>query len=136
MGEKYIRKLVKKHQTNCPFTLADQLNIEVWFLDMPDEVRGYFYRVLKRSYIAINSNCSEEWQRFTCAHELGHHHYDKGMGYYFIEKNTLCNPGKYERRANRFAVNLLTYGSEIRENESVYDYYKRNTIPLEIVNNI
>lgn len=128
-----VSKLVRKYKTNCPFTLAERLNIHVQFLDLPDGCRGYYLYVRRRRFIAISTNLSTERQRFVCAHELGHDRLHKGIGHYFIEQQTLFNPGKYERQANAFAVRLLTHEHELLEDESAETYCRRNNIPLEMV---
>lgn len=133
--EKFVQKLIKKYHTTCPFELAAALNIEIWYEDLSPSTYGFIYRVLRRKYIALNRNHSIETQRFTCAHELGHYFFDKGTGYYFIEQHTLFHPGKYERRANHFAVTLLTQESEIFDGETIENYFKRNQIPQEIIGN-
>jgi Zn-dependent peptidase ImmA (M78 family) len=128
-----VKNLIRKHKSNCPFKLADYLNIDVWFVDLGDSCRGYYLRTLRRRYIAINSSLSDEWQRFVCAHELGHDRLHSGMmGYYFIEQHTLFNPGKYERQANTFAVRLLLGMDEPFEDEGLESYWLRNEVPLQM----
>jgi Zn-dependent peptidase ImmA (M78 family) len=134
--DKIVQKLVRKYKTSCPFELAKCLNINVRYLDMPDGVRGFYYRVLRRRFIAINCNYSEEWQRFVCAHEIGHDRLHKGIGYYFIEQKTLFNPGKFERQANEFAIRLLTAGDQPRPDETLHYFYARNCVPIEMVHKI
>lgn len=131
-----IKTLIRKHKTTDPFKLAEKLNIDVWFLDLPNGVRGYYYRVLNRRYIAINKNYPYEIQCFVCAHELGHDRLHPGIGYYFIEDNTLFNPGKLERQANHFAVMLLTHNAEMIEGETIEQFYARHGIPKEIIGKI
>lgn len=132
--EELIRKLVRTHKTNCPFKLAQRHNIKVWFEDLPADVRGFHLRKLRRRYIAINNNLSYEWQRFVCAHELGHDRIHKeSLGYYFIKQNTLFNPGRYERQANEFAVKLLTSGEERYEDETDETYCARNGVPRDMI---
>jgi len=128
-----VKNLIKKHKTNCPFQLADRLNINIWFLDLGDSCRGYYLRTLRRRYIAINSSLSHDWQRFVCAHELGHDRLHSGMmGYYFIEQHTLFNPGKFERQANTFATKLILGRELPYEDESHENYCLRNGVPLEM----
>ncbi|MDB5053259.1 MAG: ImmA/IrrE family metallo-endopeptidase [Bacilli bacterium] len=128
-----VKNLTKKHKTNCPFQLADLLNINVWFLELGDNCRGYYLRTLRRRYIAINSSLSDEWQRFVCAHELGHDRLHSGMtGYYFIEQHTLFNPGKFERQANSYAVKLLLGNDSPMEDEGIESYCMRNGVPVEM----
>lgn len=128
-----INKLVRKHKTNNPFLIADRMNINVWYLDMPESVRGFYLRTLKRRYIAINMNLSYEWQRFVCAHELGHDRLHKGIGRYFIDEHTLFTPGKYERQANQFAIKLLVFDEERYEDETNEQFYQRHGVPLGMI---
>lgn len=134
--QKKVRKLVKRYKTTCPFELAERLNIEVSFEVLPDGVRGLYHYKFRRRFIVLNKKYSLEQQRFTCAHELGHDQYDRRLGLYFIEHNTFFNPNKYERRANRFAVTLLTYEAEMIEGETIEHFYARNNIPKEIIGKI
>ena len=129
-----VNNLIKKYKTNCPFALADRLNINVRFLDLGESCRGYYLRVLRRRFIAVNSTLSDEWQRFVCAHELGHDRLHSGMmGYYFIEQHTLFNPGKFERQANTFATKLLIGNETPIEEENFESFYSRNGIPFEMI---
>lgn len=128
-----VANLTKKNKTNCPFRLAKILKIDVWFLDLGDSCRGYYLRTLRRRYIAVNSSLSEEWQRFVCAHELGHDRlHSSMMGYYFIEQRTLFNPGKLERQANTFAVRLLLNDDPPIEGEDIEQLLIRNGVPREM----
>jgi Zn-dependent peptidase ImmA (M78 family) len=53
-------------------------------------------------------------QRFTAAHELGHHHFDSGANTAFVERDLFVNDAK-EMRANAFAVNLLLPLEAVKE---------------------
>lgn len=127
-----IHKLVRKHKTKCPFGLAKSMNIEVWFEELPVGVRGCYVKTLRRRFISINNNLSDEWQKFVCAHELGHDRLHQGFGYYFIEQKTLFNPGKFERQANEFAIQLLLYNEPRDEDETNEIYLARNGVPREM----
>ncbi len=81
----------------------------------------------------INQSLRSEWKRFVCAHELGHDRLHRGYGYYFIEEQTLFCPGRFEREANRFAVEFLAYPDQVGPGESIRDFYLRNHIPMEII---
>jgi Zn-dependent peptidase ImmA (M78 family) len=128
-----VHNLITRHKTNCPFQIAKQLNIDIWYLNLGDSCRGYYLRTLRRRYIALNESLSEEWQRFVCAHELGHDRLHSGMmGYYFIEQHTLFNPGKHERQANSFAVKLLLGRDRPEQDDSLEHYFMRNGVPIEM----
>ncbi|KIL35527.1 zinc peptidase [Gordoniibacillus kamchatkensis] len=127
-----IGNLVAKYKTNCPFQLSELLRIHVKYAALPDNVRGLYCRTLRRRFIVINEALSEEWQRFVCAHELGHDRLHRGLGYYFIEQHTLFDPRKFERQANEFAVRLLTFGGEQAEDETAETYCMRSGVPREM----
>ena len=127
-----IRRLFRKYKTNCPFELAAYLNINVWFLNLEDDCRGFAFRALRRKYIAINSSLIKEEQRIVCAHELGHLLLHKGLGYYFIDQHTLFYPSKYERQANHFAVHLLSCTEKIEQDEPLEWFLLRCDIPKEM----
>ena len=127
-----IRLLTRRYKTNCPFRIAEALGIHVRYRDLGEETRGLYFRKLRRRFIVIGSNLSEEWQRFVCAHELAHDRLHKGIGYYFIEGQTLFRPGKLERQANRFALKLLSHGTSPGEGETAEQYLVRLGIPAEM----
>lgn len=130
--DKIINPLVRRNGTNCPYTIARSLNISVWFEDLGASTRGFYFRKLRRRYIAIHQDLSEEWQRFVCAHELGHDRLHPGISRFFIEEHSFFNPGKFERQANEFAVKLLTAGDQLQPNESVIELLLRNGVPEEM----
>lgn len=129
---RFIRRIYKKHKTNCPFTLAELLRITIWFRDLGNETRGFFQRRLRRNYIVIHQELSYEEARYTVAHELGHYFFDRGTSYFRLERNTLQVPQKYEVRANRFAVSLLTHTETIEHGEPLCWFLSRCGVPQEM----
>lgn len=127
-----IRRLLRKYNTNCPFRLAELLNIEVWIRDLGENTRGMFRRTLRRKYIAIHSGLSEQWQRFICAHELAHALLHPGISRFWIDEHSFFCAGRYEREANRFAVKLLLAEDNPQHGETVSDLLRRNDIPIEM----
>jgi Zn-dependent peptidase ImmA (M78 family) len=130
--DRIVMKLVKKYKTNCPFQLAKHLNIHIRFEDLGEATKGMYYRKLRRRFIAIHYDLSDEWQRFVCAHELGHDRLHKGVSRFFIEDHSLFSPGKFERQANMFAVKLLTIQDKPELGESTDEVCCRNGIPKEM----
>ncbi|MNB78605.1 Metallopeptidase ImmA [compost metagenome] len=57
--------------------------------------------------IHINNAASEQDQRFTCAHELGHVILHPNVNTPFLRRQTLYSVDRIEREANQFAVELL-----------------------------
>jgi len=130
--DKLIRTLIRKHKTHCPFELAKRLNINIWFHDLGNSTRGFYMRKLRRRYIVIHEDLDENWQRFICAHELGHDRLHPGFSRFWLDEHSFRNPGKYERQANKFAVRLLTAGDTLDEGESISELLRRNGIPEEM----
>lgn len=129
-----IQKLVKKFGTNDPFVIAKGLNIIVVYKNMGKTTRGIYFRKLRRRFIVINSELSEEWQKVVCAHELGHDRLHPGLGRFWLDENTFFNTGKYERQANTFAVKLLTYTTNQFIDEPLDKFLLRCSVPHEIHN--
>ncbi len=81
---------------------------------VPQRLHGSAARILglgDRAFITIDSASPRARQRFSAAHELGHWMIDRGKLSSFVctEKNLLMgwSPNDPERRANRFAADLL-----------------------------
>ncbi|WP_309402725.1 ImmA/IrrE family metallo-endopeptidase [Brevibacillus laterosporus] len=89
--EETRNNFVKRYKTNSPFTISRSLGIHIRFTDLRQTTRGISYRKLRRRFIVIHDDVNNEWQRFVCAHELGHNRLHKGLGYYFFEQNQLFN---------------------------------------------
>lgn len=124
-----IRKHIRKFQTNDPFEIAKGLNIHVRFARFEDGTRGLYYRVLRQKFIVIHEGLDEYWQRFICAHELAHHLLHPGFSRFWLDEQSFCNPGKYERQANKFAVRLLTAGDSLSHGETISELLQRNNVP-------
>jgi Zn-dependent peptidase ImmA (M78 family) len=124
-----ITRLTRKHQTNDPFIIARNINIHIRFTELDDGTRGFYYKKLRRRFIVIHEGLDEYWQRFVCAHELGHDRLHPGFSGFWLDKHTFFNPGKYERQANRFAVRLLTAGDQLEYGETLEEFFRRNNIP-------
>ncbi|ASA20898.1 ImmA/IrrE family metallo-endopeptidase [Paenibacillus donghaensis] len=127
-----VSNLVKRFKTNDPFEIALRLNISVWYENLGDGTRGLYYRKLRRRFIVIHNGLDEEWQRFICAHELGHDRLHPGISRFWLDEHSLYNAGKYERQANKFAVKLLTAYDDPKKDESIREYLSRNQIPMEM----
>lgn len=131
--DEIIKKLVRRHKTDCPFQIADNLNINIWYADLGESTRGFYFRKLRRRYIGIHENLNDLWARFVCAHELGHDQLHPGVSRFWLDEHSLFNPGKYERQANRFAVKLLTVRDAPEMGESISDLLIRNGLPVEMI---
>lgn len=127
-----INNLIKKYKTNCPFELSTALGIHIRFMDLGTGTKGLYFRKLRRRFIVIHNELPVEWQRFVCAHELGHDRLHKGINRFFLEESSYFSPGKLERQANLFAVKLLSEGILPEHEELMKNYYQRIGIPPEV----
>ena len=66
-----VSKLIKKHDTNDPFLIAEYLGIIIIYEPLGNAL-GYYNKHFRVPMIHINQDASKESQYFICAHELGH----------------------------------------------------------------
>ncbi|MBB6632797.1 ImmA/IrrE family metallo-endopeptidase [Cohnella thailandensis] len=130
--DKIIQKFVRRYKTNNPFVIAEGLNINIRYADLGDNIKGLYFRKLRRRFIVVHEDLSEEWQRFVCAHELGHDRLHPGLNRFWLDDHSLFNVGKFERQANKFAVRLLTSGDSPSRGESIVEMLRRNNVPEEM----
>ncbi|WP_068964059.1 ImmA/IrrE family metallo-endopeptidase [Desulfosporosinus sp. BG] len=130
--DKLIHTLIRKYNTNCPFTIAEHLNIHIRFADLGGHTRGIYYSKLRRRFIVINSRLNSHWQRFICAHELAHDRLHRGINRFFIDEYSFLNTDRYERQANQFAVRLLLSTTNIQAGETIEQFFLRNSVPTEM----
>lgn len=109
-----IKMLTSKFQTRNPFELAKCLGIIVIYSPLTD-VKGFCQCIKRTKFIYISDQLDENEQQFVCAHELGHLLLHGGVNRYFMSSCTQLIPGRYEREADQFAVDLLWSDEELRE---------------------
>lgn len=107
-------KLAKKHGTNDPFRIVDELGFIVIRAPLVD-MRGFQQKAKRRKFIYINSNLDEQQQRLVCAHELGHHLMHRNMNRIFMDHSTQFVTQKYENEAHMFSLELLYSDEELAE---------------------
>ncbi|MCR8964783.1 ImmA/IrrE family metallo-endopeptidase [Brevibacillus halotolerans] len=71
--------MVKCYKTNCPFTISRVLGNHIRFTDLGQTQEGFIKAKLRRRFIVIHDDVHNEWQRFVCAHKLGHDRLHKGF---------------------------------------------------------
>ncbi|NOV01376.1 ImmA/IrrE family metallo-endopeptidase [Paenibacillus planticolens] len=130
--DKTLKKLIRQFKTTDPFIISVGLGINIRYADLGDQTRGIYYRKLRRRFIVIHENLDEYWQRFVCAHELGHDRLHPGVSRFWLDEQSFYNVGKFERQANRFAVRLLTADDPIKADETVEELFKRQGVPIEL----
>ena len=114
------RDLILAHSTRDPFRLAERLGFYVRFISTKKQ-KGFCINILNNYFIYINENMSEQMQRMTCAHELGHIllHKDRlardkqGRFRKIVEMELFDITSRTEYEANLFAANLLIDEEEL-----------------------
>ncbi|ASA20233.1 ImmA/IrrE family metallo-endopeptidase [Paenibacillus donghaensis] len=101
-----VTQLIKKHRTNNPFEIASQRKVLVLY-ELLGDMLGYYNSSRRLKMIHINNESSQQDQRFTCAHELGHVILHPDVNTPFLRRHTLYSVDRIERQANQFAVELL-----------------------------
>ncbi|MEK4628072.1 ImmA/IrrE family metallo-endopeptidase [Solibacillus sp. FSL R7-0682] len=125
-------QLKQKHQTSCPYKIAENLKIHVLQHDLHHEINGYYKYDRRNQFIVINDNLDENLQRVVCAHELGHAILHKHVNTPFMRSNTFFSVSKIEREANQFAAELLIPDEIDYEVESVHHLSSIHNVPIEI----
>ena len=127
-----VKNLVTKYNTANPFELAKELNIKIISLDLPDSIKGFLVRVLRRKYIILNNKLTYERQKIVLAHELGHARLHTAYGYYLHADMSYYVPSKREKEANEFAIHLLSYSSDLDANLISKITKEKNPNPREV----
>ena len=107
--------LANKYLTRNPFEIIKDMNVILVVTPLV-EIRG-FYQYLQRNHIIyIDESLPSHDQMFVCAHELGHMLLHKKANTVFMDTKTCFNTNRYEKEANKFAVELLIPNEIILEN--------------------
>lgn len=101
-----VSKLTQKFRTNDPYEIAESRGIIV-VREALGSTLGYHSTYKRIPFIHINYDIDDMWQRFVCAHELGHAILHPKTNTPFLMSNTLFSVDRIEREANEFAVELL-----------------------------
>ncbi len=102
-----VEELINKHNTRCPFKLADCLEIVI--LEYPfKKVKGVIIDTDGQTFIGVKSDLLNIEKRIIIAHEIGHKElHTPGPGHFLIREDTFFLPGKIENEASTFAAYLL-----------------------------
>ena len=110
-----VKNLVRKAGTAHPMHLAAMLHIPIVYAPLPDDIKGYFTRPLRRKVFVINDKLDEREVPIVIAHELGHALMHSGSGYTFHTDTVNYCCGKNEYEANLFALYLMSCSYDIDE---------------------
>lgn len=133
--KRVVMNLKKKHSTNCPYELAEQLDI-ILIIEPLGKPLGMYKYINRSKVIWLNSSMNEEEKRYVLAHEIGHAVlHPKSSCFFSSVKN--INTSKKEYEANLFAAELLL---EVDEDDISYiNGYSVNQlascykVPIELV---
>lgn len=104
---KAVEKLKKKYKTSNPIILCKKLGIEIKPKKL-NGLNGYFVSCLKKKYIIVNENLSDEALMLVIAHELGHVILHSSQSLQYMRNNFLLpKTSIYEKEADLFAILLL-----------------------------
>lgn len=128
-----VEALIHKYGTNCPFTLANLLGINIVYETL-GETMGYFTHDFRIKFIHLNQQLNDKDSIYTCSHELGHAILHPNVNTPFLKRYTLFSTAKIERQANTFAVELLLPDKVIEESgeNSLFVLANRFGIPQRL----
>ena len=119
-----VRNLVKRLDSSDPIMIAKKLNITIIYGKTPEKVNGFWRRILRRKYIGVNEDITEEWeQKAVIAHELGHIFLHPGYASYCIAGRTYLSNSHKEGEADQFSAELLSFHCNV-EKEYILDFLK------------
>lgn len=112
---KRVNSLISKYNTRNPFELCDALGINVYYKELGENLKAYYFYQSRIKNIVINSNADENIQRIVCAHELGHAilHTQAKKVQTFCDSNIYGTKASTEYEANIFAADLLIDKKEL-----------------------
>jgi len=105
--DRLCQSLMRKHKTNNPFELAEELGAHIRY-DNIGSIKGYYCCMNRIRLIVINQDLDENMGRLVCAHELGHDRLHRNLAVVSPLRDTEFNsPVLHEMEANQFAANIL-----------------------------
>lgn len=107
------QSLKKKYSTSSPFEICEELGITLFYAELPESVKGLFFKLFKNYIIIVNEDLSYEECRVTVAHELGHILLHGSTNSFQLSTFTNLSVEKLEQQADYFASCLLIDEEEI-----------------------
>ncbi|WP_302428376.1 ImmA/IrrE family metallo-endopeptidase [Fusobacterium varium] len=104
---KTVEKLKQKYRTSNPIIICKKLGIDIKPKKL-NGLNGYFISCLKKKYIIVNENLSDEVLLLVIAHELGHAILHSSRSLQYMRNNFLLpRDSNFEKEADLFAILLL-----------------------------
>lgn len=110
-----VKNLVHKMGTASPRQIAEMLRIPIVYCALPQGIKGYLVRPLRRKIIVLNESLDEREFPIVIAHELGYATMHSSIGYQFHAETVNFCRARDEYEANLFALYLLSYSYDIDE---------------------
>lgn len=135
-----VVKIVKRFDTRDPFELCRSMDIRIYYKDLGNVLKAYYFYQSRIKNIVINSKSGMITRRILCAHELGHAvlHGDLAAmrGFQELELFDMSAPAEYE--ANLFAAELIVSDEELLEllndkDKSFFSIARELYIPAELL---
>lgn len=129
-----LSDLYKRHQTMNPFTISENLGIDVHYVYFKKNPLGQYLKLLEKPTILLNSRLEESNERyFVASHELHHAiEHEEICSYYTL--NSLSR-SKMEQEASKFAA-AMCLNLYIEEHgkipETKTDLLNEYGVPLEL----
>ena len=102
-----VSALVKKYDTRDPFSICKSMDIHIRYKDLGYGIKAFYFYQSRIKNIVLNNRVEQEFRRVLCAHELGHLFLHKKVNAIFMDTHTFMNHNRFEKEANRFAIELL-----------------------------
>lgn len=130
-----VKRIVERYG-GCrdPFELARRMGRIVMEAPLVG-MRGFYHYSERQHLICVNSELEGLERDFVCAHELAHSIYHKDLGVAFISAYTQFPLGRFEREADRFAVDMVVTDDMAlaAAHRSVYDISRQYCISEDAV---
>ncbi|MCT3398566.1 ImmA/IrrE family metallo-endopeptidase [Lentilactobacillus hilgardii] len=130
-----VKTVVSRYGTADPFTIADKLNVEYFYMPLGTHPFGDTSYDHHDPIVILNESIRESPQRYyTLGHELGHiiMHADL-TGYH----SGIWSYGRYESQANQFStalMGLLYIEENGHQPDSYYDLVHQYGSPIDFIN--
>jgi Zn-dependent peptidase ImmA (M78 family) len=125
-----VKLLIKKHNTNCPFKIAEKMGIQVLHEPLGNTL-GFYSKHFRVKIIHLNDSVEEKKGKFVCAHELGHAICHPDSNTPFLKKHTFLSTDRIEIEANTFAMELL-FSSVQEESITLTEAIEEYGIPKQL----